>query len=100
MKTITIDSKYKISFHGEYHPGITDCCHCNYKLMMEYKGQWYDHVIGFCDSSMGLVTVIECPKCFEKWCFHTRYLEVGYYRFLRTLEAGTNKHFKGVSVKR
>ena len=52
---------------------------------------------GFHDSNIGMLAVVECPKCFEKWSFHARTYDGkgGHYSyFLRFVKEGMNKHFK------
>ena len=89
MKTIAL--KHKIPLQGKYHKGVTDCPHCDHR-----PDNVIEHIIGFADSNIGLMAVVECPKCFEKWRFHARLnSKVSYYDyFLEFIEEGMQKHYK------
>ena len=91
MEIPVIDKKYKINSHGKYHKGICDCPYCYYEpedLPM--------NICGFNESRIGLLTVVECPMCFEKWSFHCRQNDGfgGWYTyFIHSIELNKNKHF-------
>ncbi|MFW5847477.1 MAG: hypothetical protein ACOCVF_00970 [bacterium] len=91
-----INSKYKIPLTGSYNRGVYICNNCNLKLLGDNPfGGVADHIIGFADSKIGLVCIIECPKCFEKWFFHVGFGGLNYYDFfLDSIEMGYQKHYK------
>jgi RNase P subunit RPR2 len=87
-----IDTKYKIPLQGEYHRGIFYCPNCGISV------DTADETIGFAESDMGIMVIIECPECFTKWYFHNSAgtFVTGlthYYWFLESIKLGTNKHF-------
>ena len=86
-----IDLKYKIPLIGKYWAGVNTCPECNHQPEPTVTC----HIIGFANSNNGLMAVIECPKCFEKWYFHARNIENGqYYYFKEFIKEGLQKHFK------
>lgn len=85
-----VDLKYKIRIKGKYWAGINTCPKCLFQPDVITT-----EIIGFADTNNGLMTVVECPKCFHKWYFHTRDVEHGtYYYFLQSIKHGTQRHFK------
>lgn len=94
MSIPIIDKKYKIPSHGKYHKGVLDCPHCDYEPEV-----LHNEICGFKESRIGLLAVVECPKCFEKWSFHCRQNDGhgGHYTyFIHSIELNQNKHFKEV----
>lgn len=91
-----IDKKYKIPLVGKYNKGIYTCFNCNSKLLFNDKlGTTFDNMIGFSEAPIGIVTIVECPVCFEKWYYHVSYGTIDTYDyFLDSVESGKNKHFK------
>lgn len=59
--------KYKTRLKGEYWAGISSCPHCDYKVDLITK-----YCIGFADSNIGEMVMMECPECFKFWYFHAR----------------------------
>lgn len=69
-----------------WHPGIKmsrglDCPSCGWSWLTGSLAK-YNNIIGFSDQApfetrgLGIkiligILIIECPKCFEKYCFHT-----------------------------
>ena len=92
MKTdsVLVDKKYLIHVPGKYHKGVTDCPYCDHE-----PETIYEHIVGFYNASIGVLCVIECPKCFMKWSFHARTTKKysHYYYFLQFIKEGMNKHF-------
>jgi len=89
-----IDNKYKIPYHGTYHKGINDCPHCGFHLLNDLKDDdvFSNYCCGFSNTEIGLLMVIECPKCFKKWSFH---VDQNFYDyFLESVDGGSNVHFK------
>ena len=85
-----IDLKYKISLQGKYWAGVNTCPECEYLPIPTVT----HHIIGFADTNNGIMAIIECPKCFEKWHFHARNAELGiYYYFKLFIKSGDQKHF-------
>jgi hypothetical protein len=84
-----IDLKYKIPLQGKYHKGVNDCPFCDHKPRYLHA-----NTLGFADSNIGILCVIECPECFEKWNFHAREYEdfMHYEIFLQAIEEKTNIH--------
>lgn len=91
-----IDKKYKIPLVGKYNKGIYRCLECNTSLLFNDKlGTTFDNMIGFAESHIGNVCIVECPICFEKWFYHISYGSIDTYDyFLDSVEMGKNKHFK------
>lgn len=86
-----IDNKYKIPVYGTYHKGVNYCPDCDYRPD-RHLDPFFDNACGFCDTEIGLLIVLECPKCFEKWSCHACSDFIMY--FLLSVDGGTNKHFK------
>lgn len=87
-----IDKKYLVSTHGKYHKGVNYCPHCDH-----YPDSVFAHIVGFCNSRIGNLVVVECPKCFEKWSYHSRIEteEHSHYNyFLEFVSSGQNLHHK------
>jgi hypothetical protein len=87
-----IDIEYKINLTGKYHKGVYYCPFCYFE-----PDSLHNNSIGFADSNYGNMIVIECPKCFEKWYFHSRIKEYEYSHysaFLQSIKNNTNIHFK------
>ena len=85
-----IAKEYKIPLVGYYNFLVYECKNCDNNMVDEL----YDHIIGFADSNIGVVKVIECPKCFEK--FYTHADRSDYYHFLWEIKRGKQKHFDKV----
>ena len=83
-----IAKEYKIPLTGYYNVLVYECRNCDNNMLDEL----YDNIIGFADSNIGIVKIIECPKCFEKFYSHTDVYD--YYYFLKEIERGKQKHFK------
>lgn len=84
-----IDPNHKISLAGEYHPGINYCPECGEEVSTARYG------IGVADSPMGLVLVVQCPKCFTKYYFHCRDTEEmgGHYYYFVTFLGYDENHW-------
>lgn len=92
-----IERKYRKPLVGKYNAGIYICPECNTTLLGGYRfGNVYQHIIGFADSHNGNMAMVECPKCFHKWYFHSRLNESSnvYDHFLEHLNMGKTFHFK------
>ena len=87
---LDIDSKYKIPLVGKYNLMVYECQDCNHSIL----NNMYDNIIGFADSNMGIVKVIECPNCFEKFYCHA--CESDYWHFIWEIKRGKQKHFDKV----
>ena len=85
-----IAKEYKIPLTGEYNALVYECKYCRHDICAEL----YDHIIGFAESNFGLMKVMECPKCFEKYYCHCGIDE--YHRFLREIARGKQRHFDKV----
>jgi len=83
-----IDLKYKIPLQGKYHKGINYCPFCDHE-----PNNIHSEIIGFADSNIGTMVIIECPNCFEKWKFHAR-KNMHYDIFIFMIEDKMQKHFK------
>lgn len=93
-----INNKYKVHLQGKYNKAVNACLNCDFsfhklKLFNLGHGNIFENIIGFNESNIGLVTIWECPICFNKWFFHTHSYEF-YEHFLNTIKKGTNKHYK------
>jgi C4-type Zn-finger protein len=86
-KHFEIAKEYKIPLTGYYNVLVYECRNCDNNMLDEL----YDNIIGFADSNIGIVKIIECPKCFEKFYSHTDAYD--YYYFLKEIERGKQKHF-------
>ena len=92
-----IDLKHRVKLQGKYNILISKCPYCDIELLGNKQlGSVHENIIGFADSNIGNLAVIECPSCFEYWVFHSRINEQRntYHRFLNCIEKGTQKHFK------
>jgi hypothetical protein len=85
-----IAKEYKIPLTGYYNVLVYECQKCDRSMIDEL----HDHIIGFADSNMGIVKVIECPKCFEKFYCHA--CESDYWHFIWEIKRGKQKHFDKV----
>lgn len=85
---LDIDSKYKIPLVGKYNLMVYECKDCNHSIL----NNMYDNIIGFADSQWGIMAIIECPNCFEKYFSHADKLTYRY--FLNSIKQGKQKHFK------
>ena len=94
---MAVDLKYKIRLKGRYWAGINNCPDCHY-----HPDSIYGDIIGFANSSNGLMTVVECPECFIKWYYHTRENETNshYEYFLKFIKFGMQKHYKLCPAKK
>ena len=90
QKYFEIAKEYKIPLTGYYNVSVYECKNCDNNMIDEL----YDHIIGFADSNIGIMKVIECPKCFEKFYSHAD--EIDYWHFLHEIERGKQKHFNKV----
>jgi len=91
-----IELKHKIPLIGEYNGGVYRCPECREELWTDNSnGSVFDNTIGFADSRMGLMMIVECPKCFTKWYYHNGLDEeiCGYHYFLLSIKFGRQKHF-------
>lgn len=91
-----VDIKYLIPLQGEYNAGVYRCPECGCNLVTGKSGNLYEHIIGFSNSNIGLMAVVECPECFKKWHYHAR-LNVNtshYDYFLEFIKEGIQRHFK------
>ena len=90
-----IDLKFMVPIVGKYNRSIYLCHNCNSSLIFDDKlGSTFDNMIGFANSPIGLVAIVECPVCFEKWFYHVSYGEIDTYDyFLDSIESGSNKHY-------
>jgi len=84
---MNIDLKYVIPFTGEYNASVFICPECDNNMI----GETYANFVGFCDSPIGWVNIVECDKCFHKFYYHTSRWE--YKAFLQTIELGKQKHY-------
>jgi RNase P subunit RPR2 len=84
LPKFSIDEKYKISLTGVRNKAVKWCPECHAEVPI------YDNAIGFADSTIGDVIVVECPQCYEKYYFHSR---KSYPKFLKAIDNGTQKHF-------
>ena len=83
---IKIDVKHRIRHQGKYWAGINTCPGCHFQ-----PDTIVSEIIGFTNTSNGMMCVVQCPKCAHKWYFHSRDI---YRRFLKKIELGMQKHFK------
>ena len=90
-----IDIKYKMPLVGEYNKGISYCMECDYNAWDDDNDSVFYHIVGVADSSIGLVVIVECPKCFEKWYFHARLGKTAspYEHFIDVVMDGDNLHW-------
>jgi len=92
-----VDVKHRTGIKGKYSILISKCPHCDIDLLYDDKqyGSIHDNIIGFNSARIGEVAVVECPKCFEHWFYHSRLEEARntYHRFLDRIEMGKQKHF-------
>lgn len=92
MKLTEINNKYKIPLVGEYYAGIDNCPNCGFRPKMLAS-----NFIGFSEYANGIVCIVECPKCFTKWFFHTL-MERGsaswYSQFLKLIEVDMQNFYK------
>ena len=79
---------YMIPLVGIYNAGVFECPHCGKNIL----GNFYTHIIGFANASIGFVKITECPKCFEKYYSHCSDADID--MFMYHIENNTNIHFK------
>lgn len=90
-RIVNLDTKHKTKDYGTYTRGVYICPHCHYNLIAAMDNT-FNHMLGFAEVGNYHVAVIECPKCFERFCHHAR--QDTYNTFLRTVEHGRNIHHK------
>ena len=66
MLITDIDLKYRITLVGKYNPDVYVCPFCNHSILDDF----FTHICGFAETNIGVVGVVECPKCFEKYYCH------------------------------
>lgn len=90
-----IDIHYRTPLVGEHNQGVYQCPECGEELMSDNKnGSIFENALGFADSKMGIVIVVECPVWFTKWYCHGGDSEASYRYFLRYISFKRQKHFK------
>jgi len=89
-KYFEIAKEYKIPLAGYYNVSVYECKNCDNSMLDDL----YDNIIGFADSNIGIVKIIECSKCFEKFYSHADAYD--YYYFLKEIKLGKQKHFDKV----
>jgi len=96
MNIKQIDLKYRTFLQGKHNKTISICPECNINLTSKRNknGTLADNVIGYSDSNLGVVEMIECPKCFFRWKYHAN--QQTYNNFLISIANGKQKHYKGV----
>jgi len=87
MSKLNIDLKYMIPLVGEYNAGVSFCPECNHE-----PETIVPYIIGFSNLGNSTMVVVECPKCFTKWYFHSR-TEFYYNHLLQYIEYGKSNHF-------
>lgn len=87
---VIINKKYIVPLVGYYNAMFCECRDCGHSVINDL----FNHIIGFSDSDTGMVAIVECPKCFEKFYFHVD--DVVYLGFIGSIRLGTQKHFKYV----
>lgn len=90
QKYFNIAKEYKIPLVGYYNVSVYECKNCDNSMLDEL----YDNIIGFADSNIGIVKIIECSKCFEKFYSHADAYD--YYYFLKEIKLGKQRHFDKV----
>jgi DNA-directed RNA polymerase subunit RPC12/RpoP len=87
-----IDLKYVKPYTAKYNAGVYTCPECGEELLHNL----YDNIYGFADTNIGNLAMVECPKCFYKWSFHSRINSPNntYDYFLLSIEENENVHFK------
>lgn len=90
--SISVDIRFKRPLVGRYNKSVSRCLKCNHEFVKNPQyGTIFDNINGFCDASIGLVAMWECPVCFSKWYYHG--IE-HYPYFLDALDSGSQKYFK------
>lgn len=88
LNMVQVDVKYKIPLVGSYNVGVYECNHCDYSILECF----YNHICGFSESPIGVVKVVECPNCYEKYYSHAS--QHDYDLFLDAVKSGRNLHFR------
>lgn len=95
MEITKIKTEHKKPYSAKYNPLVSKCpkCYTELRLGNEY-GTVFRHIYGFANINIGNVAMVECPKCFHKWSFHSRLTEERntYHYFLDYIDQ--NEHFK------
>ena len=76
-----------MSWGQSWNPGIKpsrglDCPFCGWGFVNESSSKKYNQIIGFSNQipfktrGLGIriligILIVECPECFDKYCFHT-----------------------------
>ena len=89
-KNFEVAKEYKIPLTGYYNVSVYECKNCDNSMLDDL----YDNIIGFADSNIGIVKIIQCSKCFEKFYSHADAYD--YYYFLKEIKMGKQKHFDKV----
>ncbi len=81
-----VELMYKIPLTGKYNKGVNECLKCGYRSEV-----LVEDIIGFADSDSGLMAIVECPECFDKWFFHGKGIYECFETYIRFFN---HKHFK------
>ncbi len=94
LEMTKIAIEHRKPYSAKYNPLVSKCPECWTELMhKESYGTVFKHIYGFADTNIGNLAMVECPKCFHKWSFHSRLREDRntYHYFLDYIK--DNKHF-------
>ena len=95
-----IDKRFRIPLTGKYNKSIFYCPHCQpdpNRWTKYTQGRVEDvalNTIGFADTPHGLMQIIECQQCFEKYYYHAG--ESAYSLFVMYVNQGKHKHFESL----
>lgn len=84
---LTINPKYRLKSFGKYTKAVYICPECDNDMVTTM----YKNMKGFCSSSVGVLKVIECDKCFTNFSSHA--MDFDYDLFLDTIEEGSNNFY-------
>ena len=83
-----IDKRFKTPLVGVYNKNVFECPECGRSILNDY----FNHICGISEASVGTVAIVECPSCFAKYYSHLS--EGGYSLFVNSIMKGENLHFK------
>lgn len=81
-------AKYKVPLTGKYNVAVYECPYCGHSILDTF----YNEICGFAESQWGVMKVVECPHCFEKYFSHLGHGDLSHFHW--AVKRGENKHFK------
>lgn len=94
-----IPFKHRVQISGSYNASVYICNACGHELSARTGETLHANIVGFASTNAGVMMVVECPSCFEKWHCHARLRRAdtdrdSYDFFLMMIQDGIQKFHK------